>query len=117
LSSRYEGFPLALAEAMASGCAAVSYDCDTGPREIIEQGSNGLLVKAGNKQALAKALRALMTHDADRERMAARAASVGERFSVKRTGAMWHELFASLGGREEPRSAGAAARGASVHRP
>ena len=43
LSSHFEGFSMTLVEAMASGCAAVSYDCDSGPRVIVTHGTNGLL--------------------------------------------------------------------------
>jgi glycosyltransferase involved in cell wall biosynthesis len=56
LSSRAEGWPNVLAEAMASGCAVVAFDCNYGPRDMIEDGVNGLLVPAEDKHALAQAL-------------------------------------------------------------
>lgn len=94
MSSRFEGFPNTLAEAMAHGCAAVSYDCDTGPRDIVRDGVDGLLVKPeGGVPALAEALDRLMTDDAERKRMAARAVGVRERYSMGRILAAWDALF------------------------
>jgi len=96
MSSRFEGFPNALAEAMAHGLPAVSFDCDTGPRDIIRPEVDGLLVLPGNVDALTAALDRLMDDAALRAQFAARAVEVRERFSMERIAGMWEELFAKL---------------------
>jgi len=96
LSSRVEGFPNTLGEAMAYGCAAVSFDCDTGPRDLIRHGQDGLLVPPGDVLALADALLRLMRDDAERARMAAKALEVRDRYSVQRLLEMWDKLFADV---------------------
>lgn len=97
MSSRFEGFPNTLAEALAHGLPAVSFDCDTGPRDIIRQGVDGVLVAPGDAGALAAALDGLMGNEALRARMAARATEARERFSLERVAAMWESLFAEGG--------------------
>lgn len=59
-TSLTEGFPNALAEAMAAGCACISYDCPTGPSELIEHGVNGFLIEPGNEEEYARLLQRLI---------------------------------------------------------
>lgn len=97
MSSRFEGFGNTLAEALAHGLPAVSFDCDTGPRDIIRHEVDGLLVPPGDVAALTFALNRLMGDAALRSQFGARAVEARERFSIKRIAGMWEKLFAELG--------------------
>jgi glycosyltransferase involved in cell wall biosynthesis len=96
MTSRFEGFPNAVAEAMAHGLAAISVDCDTGPRDIIRHEVDGLLVQNGDDTALVSALARLMGDEKLRQRFANRAIEVRERFSMARITALWEALFEEL---------------------
>jgi len=59
-TSLSEGFPNALAEAMAAGCACISYECPTGPSELIEHGVNGFLIEPGDETEYTRLLQRLV---------------------------------------------------------
>jgi glycosyltransferase involved in cell wall biosynthesis len=76
LSSNYEGFPMALAEAMHAGLKIVSTDCDSGPAEMLDGGNYGRLVPCGDANALAAAIDAALDEPADPSRIQRRAAKI-----------------------------------------
>ncbi|VWD11218.1 glycosyl transferase [Burkholderia lata] len=82
LSSKNEGMPMVLIEALALGKAIVSTDCPTGPREILDHGRAGLLVSVGDVDALADAMAQLLTDDVLRAELAARAFDRASRFGI-----------------------------------
>lgn len=94
LSSQAEGLSNTLLEAMASGLPCVAFDCETGPREIIRDGIDGVLVRpVQDADALAHQLANLMADPALRARYAARAVDVRDRFSAARIMALWEQVF------------------------
>lgn len=93
LSSRYEGFPNALLEAMSYGLPAISYDCQYGPSEIIRDGFDGLLIPPENIDALAAAMSRLLQDEKTRLRMGNAAREVVERFSVEKIVRMWDSVI------------------------
>jgi glycosyltransferase involved in cell wall biosynthesis len=96
MSSRYEGFPMTLLEAMAHGLAVLSFDCDTGPRDIIRHEVDGLLVPPKDIAALSAALDKMMSNDSLRLQFAERAKDVRERFSREKITQHWEHLFSEV---------------------
>jgi GalNAc-alpha-(1->4)-GalNAc-alpha-(1->3)-diNAcBac-PP-undecaprenol alpha-1,4-N-acetyl-D-galactosaminyltransferase len=97
LSSRFEGFPNVLCEAMASGCAVVSYACPTGPDEIIQDGVDGLLVpKVGDIKGLREGLRRVMEDDEFRRQLSGAAPEILRRFPLEVVMKMWEETIVPI---------------------
>ena len=96
MSSRFEGFPNTLVEAMAYGLPAVSFDCDTGPRDIIRHEVDGLLVPVGDTVVLTTALDRLMGDKELRIRFSKYAVEVRERFSMEKIAGLWDQLFKEI---------------------
>jgi glycosyltransferase involved in cell wall biosynthesis len=106
LSSRWEGFPLTLLEAMSAGLAVVAYDCPTGPRDLIAHGVNGLLVNAADVDALAAALHRLIEDPELRASCAAQARQTVHRYRLEAVGREWDDTLRRLATpRPEPRGA------------
>ena len=97
MSSRYEGFPLILIEAMSKALAVVSFDCPTGPADVIESGRNGILVELGDVDGLARGLLELIEDEDLRRRCGPAAAETAREFRIENVGPMWEDLFAELG--------------------
>jgi len=97
LSSRFEGFPNALLEAMAHGCACVSLDIEAGPRDLIELGLNGLLVDPAEATGgVKRAVGRLLEDESLRNRLSATARSVVEKFAFDRIVLEWEDFISPL---------------------
>lgn len=81
IPSRSEGFPNALCEAMASGLACISFDFIAGPKDLIDDGINGILVKDGDVESLAKAIDYLIDNPSERHRLGQEAEKIKNRLS------------------------------------
>ena len=93
LASKGEGYPLVLQEAMSAGVPAVSYDCPSGPREIITHDVDGLLVPPASKAALAAAMLRIAADDDLRTRLGAAALARSERWEGQTLARQWVSVF------------------------
>ncbi|WP_167759976.1 glycosyltransferase family 4 protein [Paraburkholderia pallida] len=93
-SSRYEGLPMVLIEAQQHGVPVVSFDVDTGPREIVLNGETGLLVPPEDRESLANALCDLMSDERKRSAMSKSAIRHSTRFHTENVIEHWRRLLA-----------------------
>lgn len=96
MSSVFEGFAMVLLEAMSCGLPCVSFDCPYGPRNVITDGEDGILVEYLNSQALADNICKLIENEELRKRMGRQGRHNVLRFSRETIMPQWVELFKSL---------------------
>ncbi|MEW6760753.1 MAG: glycosyltransferase [Pseudomonadota bacterium] len=115
MTAQPNGFPNGLAEALSHGLPAVSFDSDTGTRDVIRHGVDGLMVAPGDVAQLSESLERLMRDDELRRCFAVRARDACDRFSFARVAALWEDLFgevaAARGHRREDAGLAGRARG------
>ena len=96
MSSHFEGLPMVMIEAMTCGLPTVTFDFKCGPKDIIDDGRNGLLVPEGDVPALADAMKKLMRDEALRQKMGAEALKIRDKYSEERVMGSWVRLFEGL---------------------
>lgn len=96
MTSRSEGFPMVLLEAMASGLPCVAYDCPSGPRAIIEDGKNGFLVEDGKVNFFVEKLEQLIKDENLRIQMGRNANESVRKYDIETIMQQWKSLFESL---------------------
>ena len=96
LSSKREGFPNVLIEAMAFKCAVVSFDCPYGPGEIIENYKNGLLVKNQDSKELQNAIELLIKNEELRNYLGANAIKVREKYNIQKIVDEWEKIIKEI---------------------
>lgn len=96
LSSRKEGLPMVLLEAMGAGLAVVSFDCPTGPADVVDDDGNGLLIPAEDVDALAGGIIRLIEDAAARDRMGAAARATSATYEMPAIVPLWDDLFSEL---------------------
>lgn len=93
MTSRTEGFPLALVEAMTCGLPVIAFDCEHGPREIIEDGQTGYLIPYDDDKLFAEKLTYLMENPDVRERMGRAARESVKRFDKQTIMRQWLKIL------------------------
>ncbi|MGW5265725.1 glycosyltransferase family 4 protein [Microbispora sp. NPDC004025] len=96
LSSRFEGLPMVMIEAMTHALPIVAFDCPTGPGDVLTDGTDGVLVPCGDVDALAAALNRLIADRDLRLRMGAAAAATAGEYAPENVMPLWEDLFSEL---------------------
>lgn len=102
MSSLYEGIPNSLIEAMAIGLPCISTDCPVGgPRSVIDDRINGLLVNNNNEEELISAISTLLSDEGLREQIGKKAVDIKKKLAPERVYGLWESFLLSILSREE----------------
>jgi GalNAc-alpha-(1->4)-GalNAc-alpha-(1->3)-diNAcBac-PP-undecaprenol alpha-1,4-N-acetyl-D-galactosaminyltransferase len=94
LTSRHEGMPNSLIEAMAMGIPCISTDCPSGgPAELIQTGENGILIPVGDEEALVSAMRQILSDRIFARKLGENAMKIRERLNIERIVDQWQALI------------------------
>lgn len=93
MTSRYEGFPMVLIEAMANKLPCIAFDCQTGPSDIIIDGENGVLVEKMSKQDMIDGIQKIIDDVCLRKKMSNSTSKTIEKFAPNIILKKWKDII------------------------
>lgn len=96
LTSKFEGLPMALLEAMSQGMVCIAYNCISGPSDIIDHPRNGILVQDQNEELMIAEIKKIVESSKVRDAIRKETKSATSKYSKERIGNLWLQLFNNI---------------------